>query len=74
MEVLVYKYSHNALEARKVVNLSHITKGSPYQINDKKLHPLLDFIQPVYHSFYQELSGCAGDDSDFESDRSDSES
>lgn len=87
-----YKYSHNALEAWKVVDLARKTKGrrpdmgrvslsrlydGPRQIDDKKLadlRSLLDFILPVYHSFYQELSGCAGDDSGLETDQSDSES
>jgi len=88
-----YKYSHNALEAWKVVDLSRRTKGrrvdmgrislprlydGPRQINDKKLEDLLsllDYIPPVFHSFYQELSGCDRDDeAPEEVDPSDSES
>ena len=49
------------------VSLPRLHDG-PCQINDKKLadlRSLLDFISPVYHSFYQELSGCAGDDLDW---------
>ena len=50
----------------------------PRQINDKKLEDLLlllDYIPPVFHSFYQELSGCDRDDeAPEEVDLSDSES
>lgn len=50
----------------------------PRQISDKKpedLLSLLDYIPPVFHSFYQELSGCDRDDEAPEKvDPSDSES
>ena len=70
-----YRYSHNTLEVWKTVNLKRKTKGRPQtlvdlychhctqfpgQINKKlDLLELLQFVPPIYHSFYTNLDGSA---------------
>lgn len=71
-----YRYSHNTLEVWKTVDLKRKSKGRPPDltlppaytgaraINKKKmdnLMELLEFVPPVYHSFYTSLNGTADD-------------
>jgi len=59
------------------ISLPHLYDG-PHQFKDKKLEDLLlllEYIPPVFHSFYKELSSCDRDDeAPEEVDLSDSES
>ena len=69
-----YRYSHNALEAWKILDVQRKRAGRPADpwkipqvplytkprpINTEDLQELLDFIPPVHHTFYNNLQATA---------------